>query len=199
MEDTKLQCQAVGGRINSQGGWHDEDPCEPNGRVHKHGNQGKKIAATERLTQKYDIYLYLLMKLNFNWSKVDSSANLASWFTNKKREMRCVMAHNIAKTDALFGKHQPEGTRMLCRHEYLQYARKPSGDPRGLGRWCSWPFFCWPFFCNPMHVARIVVAYRLCASKVEGLKTVYQQKVQYIQSRGLPYNVVELFDHDLCK
>jgi hypothetical protein len=104
------------------------------------------------------------------------------------------MAHNIAETDTLFGKHQPGGTGMLCRHKYLQYARKPLVDPRGLGRWCSWPFFC-----NPTHITRIVVAYRLCASKVEGLKTVNQQHVRYIQSRGLPYNPVELFDHDLCK
>jgi hypothetical protein len=44
-----------------------------------------------------------------------------------------------------------------------------------------------------------VVAYRPCTSKVEGLKTVYQQHILYIQSRGLPYNLVELFDHDLCK
>ncbi len=108
--------------------------------------------------------------------------------------MRCVTAHNIAETDALFGKHQPGGTRMLCRHECLQYARKPSEDPRGLGWW-----FSWPFFCNQTHVTRIVVEYRPCGSKVEGLKTVYQQHVQYIQSRGLPYNPVELFDHELCK
>ncbi len=83
---------------------------------------------------------------------------------------------------------------MLCRHEYLQYVRKPSVDPSGLGRWCSWPFFC-----NLMHFTRIVVAYRPCASKVEGLNTVYQQHVRHIQSRGLPYNPVELFEHDLCK
>jgi hypothetical protein len=61
---------------------------------------------------------------------------------------------------------------MLCRHEYLQYMRKPSVDPRCLGRWCSWPFFC-----NLMHATRIVVVYRPCASKVEGLKIVYQQHV----------------------
>jgi hypothetical protein len=62
-----------------------------------------KIVATERLIQKYDINLRLFMELNFNWSKVNSSANLASWFTNKEREMRCLMTHNIAEMDALFG------------------------------------------------------------------------------------------------
>jgi hypothetical protein len=131
-----------------------------------------KILDTERLIKKNNINLYLFMKLNFNWSKVNSFANLASWFTSEEREMRCVLAHNITETDALFGNHQPggTGTGMLCRHEFLQYARKPSVDPRSLGRWCSWPFFC-----NPMHITRIVVAYHLHTSKVEGLKTVYQQ------------------------
>ncbi len=83
---------------------------------------------------------------------------------------------------------------MVCRQDFLQYARKPSADPRGLGRWCSWPFFC-----NPTHVTRIVVMYRPCSSKVEGLNTVYQQHVRYIQARGLQYNPVDLFDHDLSK
>jgi hypothetical protein len=37
-----------------------------------------KIATTtERLIQKYDKNLCLFMELNFNWSKVNSSANLA--------------------------------------------------------------------------------------------------------------------------
>ncbi len=100
--------------------------------------RGIKIVATERLIQKYDINLCLFMELNFNWSKVNSSANLASLVTNKERGMRCVTAHNIAETDALFGKYQPGGAGMLCRHEYLQYPRKPLVDPRGLGRWCLW-------------------------------------------------------------
>jgi hypothetical protein len=82
----------------------------------------------------------------------------------------------------------------VCRHEFLQYARKLSADPRGLGRWCLWPFFC-----NPSHITRIVVAYQPCACKVEGLKTVYQQHIWYIQARGLQYNPVNLFDHDLSK
>jgi hypothetical protein len=94
----------------------------------------------------------------------------------------------------IFGKHQPGGTGMLSRHEFIQYARKPSVDPRGLGQWCSWPFYC-----NPIHVARIVVAYRPCARKVKGLKTVYQQQVRYIQSRGLQVDPVTLFDSDLFK
>ncbi len=67
-------------------------------------------------------------------------------------------------------------------------------DPRGLGRWCSWLFYC-----NPMHITRIVVAYCPCTGKTKGLKTVYQQHMQYIQSRGLSFNPIDLFDYDLSK
>jgi hypothetical protein len=153
-----------------------------------------KIAATKKLIRKYNINLCLFVELNFNWTKVKSSANLASWFRKEEREMRCTTAHNTQEFNKLFSKHQPGGMGMVCRHEFLQYARKPSADPRGLGRWCSWPFFC-----NPTHVTRIVVAYQPCSSKVEGLKMVYQQHVRYIQERGLQYNPVDLFDHDLSK
>jgi hypothetical protein len=153
-----------------------------------------KIAATEKLICKYDISLCLFMELNFNWTKVNSSANLALWFSKEEREMCCITAHNTQEFNKLFGKHQRGGTGMVCIHEFLQYARKPSADLRGLGRWCTWPFFC-----NPSHITRIVAAYRPCARKVERLKAVYQQHVQYIQAKGLKYNPVKLFDHDLSK
>ena len=127
-----------------------------------------KIAATEHLIRKYDINFCTFMELNFNWTKVNSSANLASWLQEEERELRLVTTHNMTEFNKLFGRHQPGGTGMVCRHEFAQYARKPSVDPRGLGRWCSWPFYC-----NPIHVTRIVVAYRPCARKTKGLKTVY--------------------------
>jgi hypothetical protein len=139
-----------------------------------------KIAATEQLKRKYDVNLCLFMELNYYWSKVNSSADLPSWFTDDERETRCITAHNMEENDILFGKHQPGGTGMLCRHKYLQYAWRPRVDPRGLGQWCSWFFYC-----NPTHVTKIVVAYCLCANKTEGLKTVYQQHMQYNQfNRG---------------
>ncbi len=108
--------------------------------------------------------------------------------------MCSVTAHNTTELDGTFGKHQPGSTGILCRHEFRQYARKPSVDPRGLGRWCSWPFYC-----NPTHVARIVVAYRPCNRRSKGLKTVYQQHLRYIQLRGLQTDPVSLFDRDLSK
>jgi hypothetical protein len=128
-----------------------------------------KISTTEQLIRKYDINFCAFMELNFDWMKVNSSANLASWFHEEEREMRSVTAHNIIEFDGTFGKHQPRGTGKLFRHKFVQYAQKPSVNPRGLGRWCSWHFYC-----NPTHVTRLVVAYQPCARKAKGLKTVYQ-------------------------
>ena len=153
-----------------------------------------KMSATEKLIRTYDINLCAFMELNFNWSKVNSSANLASWLQDEERELRSITAHNTTESDITIGKHQPGGTGMICRHEFIQYARKPSVDPRGLGRWCSWPFSC-----NPIHVTRIVVAYRPCQRKSKGLKTIYQQHMRYIQLRGLKTDPTTLFDTDLSQ
>jgi hypothetical protein len=92
-----------------------------------------KIAATEHLICKYDINFCAFMVLNFNCTKVNSSANLASWSHKEEHKVRLVTAHNMTEFDDIFGKHQPRGTGMVCRHEFIQYARKPSVDPRGLG------------------------------------------------------------------
>jgi len=154
-----------------------------------------KMSIMEKLIQKYDINLVACIELNFNWSKVNLSANLASWLHQEERETRSITAHNTQEQDAVSSKHQPGGTGMTCRSEFIQYARKASADPRGLGRWCSWQFFC-----NLKHVSRIVVAYRMCRSKAKGLHTIYQQQLRYIQAHNLKKcSPVELFNRDLTK
>ena len=127
-----------------------------------------KMSTTENLIQKYNVNLAVFMELNFNWTKVNSSANLASWLQQEERETQSVMAHNTHKFDDIFSKHQPGGTGMVCRSKFLQYARKTLVDPRGLDHWCLWPFYC-----NPNHVTRIIVAYRTCHTKSKGLWTMY--------------------------
>ncbi len=131
-----------------------------------------KMSITEKLIQKYDVNLAVFMELNFNLTKVNSSANLASWFHQEDREIQSTTAHNTQEFDDIFTKHQLGGTGMVFRSKFLQYTRKPSADPRRLGRWCSWPFYR-----NPNHVTRIVVAYRTCHTKSKGLQTIYQQQL----------------------
>ncbi len=84
-----------------------------------------KIAATERRINKYDINHSRFMEISYNWTTVDSLANLASWFHHEDRELCSAAANNIHNTTT---QHQPGGTGMVCRHEFLQYARKPSND-----------------------------------------------------------------------
>jgi hypothetical protein len=154
------------------------------------------MLTTEKLIQKYDVNLAVFMELNFNWTKVNSLTltNLASWFHQEETEIWSVTAHNIQEFDDIFTEHQPGGIGMVCRSEFVQYARKPLADPRGLGRWYSWLFYC-----NPNHMTRIVVAYRTCHTKSKGLQTIYQQQIQYIQAHGLNCLLKELFDRDLSK
>jgi hypothetical protein len=100
--------------------------------------------------------------------------------------------HHKAET-----RHQPGSTGMVCRHKFLQYARKPSNNFQGLGRWCLWLFYC-----NPTHSTRIVVAYRTGSGKSKGLHTIYQQQIWYMQLHNLKGCPQQLFNKDLlhqCK
>ena len=72
-----------------------------------------KIAATERLIKKYNINVCLCMELNFNWSKVNPLANLASW-QHEEREVRSIIAHNTTEPKELFSRHQPGGAGIIC-------------------------------------------------------------------------------------
>ncbi len=65
-----------------------------------------KIATTEQLIHKYDINFCAFIELKFNWTKVNSSANLASWLHEEEQELCSVMAHNATEFDDTFGKHQ---------------------------------------------------------------------------------------------
>ena len=71
--------------------------------------RGIKMSIMEKLIQKYDVNLVACMELNFNWSKVNSSANLASWFHQEERETRSITAHNTQEQDAVHQDTNPEG------------------------------------------------------------------------------------------
>jgi hypothetical protein len=66
--------------------------CQMGGCVSKESREFK-IADTERLIRKYNINLCIFMKLNFNWTTVNSSANLVSWFHEEERNLRLVKSH----------------------------------------------------------------------------------------------------------
>ncbi len=167
--------------------------CQMGGCSRKEARE-LKIAATEILINKYKVSLSAFMELNYNWATVASLENLASWFCHKEREVRLAAAHNHPETAS---RHQPGGTGMVCRHKFLQYARKPSNNFQGLGRWCSWLLYY-----NPTHSTRIVVVYRTGSGKSKGLRTIYQQQIWYMQLHNITGTPQQLFDKDLlhqCK
>jgi hypothetical protein len=45
-----------------------------------------KIAAVEKLIRQYNINIIAFLELNFNWTKVNSSAILASWLHNEEQQ-----------------------------------------------------------------------------------------------------------------
>ncbi len=81
---------------------------------------------------------------------------------------------------------------MVCQSEFLQYARKTSVDPRGLGHWCLWPFYC-----NPNHVTRIIVAYRTCHTKIQKPPDDVSTTAALHTSAQTKLLPVELYDKDL--
>jgi hypothetical protein len=82
------------------------------------------MSTTVNLIQKYDVNSAVFTELNFNWTKVNSSVNLASWLHQEERETQSVTAHNMHKFNDIFSKHQPGDTGKVCQSEFLQYARK---------------------------------------------------------------------------
>ena len=122
--------------------------------------------------------------------KVNTSANLASWF-QEESEVRSVTAHNTTEQHSAFSKHQPGGTGIFVRHKLLPCARKPGIDNTGLGRWCSRPFCS-----NPNHATRIVIAHRPCSTKTKRLKALYQQHKRYMQQNYIAGTPVGMFDRD---
>jgi hypothetical protein len=71
-----------------------------------------KMSNTENLIHEYDVKLAVFMELNFNWTKVNSPANLASWLQQEERETQSVTAHNTHEFIYIFSKHQQGATGM---------------------------------------------------------------------------------------
>ena len=72
-----------------------------------------KIVATERLIRKYNVNVCAFMETNFNWTKVNSLANLVSWFQEEEREVHCVTANNTSESYSVFSKHHNSKNRGL--------------------------------------------------------------------------------------
>ena len=153
--------------------------------------RARKVEEMTQLAQKYDVDGIVAAELGYNWSTVASSKNFASWF-EVDRETRSSTSHNIHGPRT--SEHQQGGTGIMLFNEILQFAKKPAGDFRKLGRWTSWLFYV-----NPEHKFRVIVAYNLGSAKPKGLKTQYQQHLSHIQNKNLQCDPRTLFRRDFEK
>ena len=83
------------------------------------------------------------------------------------------------------------GTGLIAFQEMCDLVKKSNNDFRRLGWWSSWLLYI-----NKGNRLRVLVAYTTGRPKREGLKTVYQQQLAYIQDKGLKSNPMRMFETD---
>ena len=149
----------------------------------------RKITQIERLVDDYDLDVVTCLEVGVNWAALPSSKRLASWF---RAGYKCTSFASHNTYDGLPGNHQQGGCGMIAFGEIQQYIRRSVCDFRHLGRWCSWLVYA-----TPTHRFRIVAAYNVGKSKPQGLKTIYQQHLKYIQEQGLDTNPCRMMHVDI--
>ena len=168
--------------------------CQLNGLAEPKRREEKLTQLTE-LARTHDIDGAALCEVGINWGRTPRR----SWFTlanliNTKmdREVRATISHNIHGPRRSTGQYG--GTGIVAFNSGIQYAQGTAHDHRQLGRWASWIFSS-----SPVHRTRVVTAYCPGKSRRDGLKTVYQQHLRYIQSHQLACTPYQLFVQDLTE
>jgi hypothetical protein len=87
--------------------------------------------------------------------------------------------------------HQSGGTATFTCMELVRYHKQKGDDFRGLGRWCSTVFYA-----DLSHRTCIISAYNVGRQAPRGDSTIHQQKLRYIQTRGLDSTPLRLFTVD---
>lgn len=115
-------------------------------------------------------------------------------FLQLQGNTRSTVAHNKYQPKINLG--QQGGCAVIALGEICQYAKVTKGgnDHRNLGRVSSMVFYV-----NPQQRFRLASGYNVGRSKPEGLQTVYQQQLRYIQNEGLETNPRRLMRDDLLE
>ena len=151
-----------------------------------------KIAQTTTLANRYGVDLMALTEHGINHGQLAPSQTLASFF-EADVEMRSVSAFN--KTENPFSEWMPGGAAIVATNTVLPYAGKSGVDWRGLGRW-AW----YVLEAEGGHRTRVVSVYNIGGHKSDGLSTVYQQHLRYLQLNNmLDTTPRELMKRDLIK
>jgi hypothetical protein len=168
--------------------------CQLNGIADK-ARREEKLNQLIDLSRTLDVDVAALCEIGINWSQTPrrTSFSLAHMLNSKlDREVRAVTSHNKHGPHRTRGQYG--GTGIILFNSTIQYAHGTAHDHRQLGRWASWVLSH-----SPLHQTRVVVAYCPGRSRREGLKTVYQQHMRYIQHHQLDLTPYQLFVDDLVK
>ena len=147
-----------------------------------------KVAQLQGFYRKYDINIAGIVEIGINWSTFKVSQNLTSLFQMETNTVKSSAGHNKHESA---GRSQYGGTGILAMDEICDKIKATGKDARGLGRW-SWL----KLTGEQGFTTRVITAYQPCLSK-NGLRTVFNQQLQYIQHLGLEQSPLELFRKDL--
>ena len=168
--------------------------CQLNG-IADTARREEKLTQLIELSRTHDVDVAALCEIGINWSQTPRrmSFSLAHMLNSKlDREVRATTSHN--KHGPHRSRGQYGGTGIILFNSAIQYALGTAHDHRQLGRWASVVLSN-----SPPHRTRVVVAYCPGRSRREGLKTVYQQHMRYIQHHQLDLTPYQLFVDDLAK
>ena len=166
--------------------------CQVNGLAEPK-RRTEKIDQILELARTHEIDGAALCEVGVNWSMTPRRRwfHLGHWLNSKSvREIRASTSNNIHGPKRSQGQYG--GTGLVLFNSLLQYGQSTAHDHRQLGRWASWVLSN-----TPLHRTRVVVAYCPGRSRREGLKTVYQQHIRYIQQHNLAQTPYQLFLNDL--
>jgi len=148
-------------------------------------SRDKKVSQISNIIDTWDVQGGCLQEIGINWSYLEHSRNMTSWFRFDRREAKTITAHNTHENIEM--KQQGGVAQFACK-ELSQYAKESEPDFRGLGRWCSWLIYA-----HPSHKTRIVSAYNLGSTTSNYLGTVYQQHLRYIQRHRMDTTPHQMF------
>lgn len=150
-----------------------------------------KASQLEDITSTYGVKGYGFVEVGIDSRLLKASETLDT-ILQIEGPTRVSLSHN--KSQPKIGLGQQGGCTVIAQGEVCQYAKVPKGtnDHRNLGRWASMILSL-----HPDQRMRIVTAYNVGKTKPEGLKTVYQQHLRYIQETGQKCGPRRLMKDDL--
>lgn len=145
------------------------------------------------IKDKYDVNGLAFCEVGLDTRCFKPSETICS-FLQLEGTTKLAMAHNKYKPKISLG--QQGGCAVIALGEVCQYAKvtKGAGDFRNLGRWASMLLSS-----HPDQRLRIVSAYNVGRPKPKGIKTVYQQILQFIQEQGLNCSPRKLMQLDFIE